>query len=65
MVLKVAQVGPGFEIVAPTIGNDAAVQDVDFTDAPAVEPRLLEQVLKNAIRTDLHVSNPCAKTPYS
>ena len=42
VILKVSQVGAGFEVVAATIGDDAAVGYVHFADAPAVEACFVE-----------------------
>ena len=57
LVFEVAEVRAGLEVVAPTVRDDAAIKDVDFADAPAIETRFLKEMLEDAICTDLHVAD--------
>ncbi len=65
VILEVTQVWPMLEVVAPAVGDDSAVQYVDFAHAPAVEPRFMEEVLEDSVRADLHVSNTSSKAAYA
>ena len=61
MVLKIAQVGTRFEVVAAPIRNYAGVDDVDLSDAPTVETGFMEKVVENVVGAYLDVSSAGAK----
>ena len=50
-----------FEVVPSAVRLNAAVEDVDLTDTPAVEPCLLEDFVEHAFPSNLNVANPCTK----
>ena len=58
VVFEVTQVWSRLKVVTPTVRDNTTVQNVGLADAPAVEPRFLEVVLKDAVRANLHVSKP-------
>lgn len=43
------------EIVAPGIGNDAAVEDMNFADPPRIKPALCEEFFQQSVSADLDV----------
>src|SRR5688500_7177079 len=44
------------EMVAATVRHDAAVDDMDLPDRPAVEPRFREKLFQERMVTNLHVA---------
>ena len=59
MVFKIANMRPWFKVVAPSVRNDARIQNVQFTDAPAIEAVLREKMVENSLIADLDVTCPC------
>ena len=65
VVFKVSEVGAGFEVVAPSIGDYAGVRDVDLAHAPAVEACFMEEVAEDAVGTDLDVAGTGAEASHA
>src|SRR3546814_4585834 len=46
------------EKVAPSVGDDPAVQNVDFSDCPRIEPGFREIIDQDLVVADLDVAGP-------
>src|ERR1017187_9674137 len=51
-------------MIAPSIWNDAGVNDVKLADAPGVETRFWEQFLKHAVIPDLDIPAPHTQSSH-
>ena len=65
VVLKVAEMGAGLEVVAPTVRDYATVDYMDLADAPTVEPRFVKEMLEDIVRAYLDIPGASAKSPDS
>jgi hypothetical protein len=57
MIGEVVVVSILLEMVATAVGNNAAVNDVDLTHRPAVEPRLREKFLQQSMIAHLDAAS--------
>src|SRR2546426_525677 len=62
MVEDIIKVDILFEMVAPAVGNNPGVQNMDLSNRPAIESRLRKQFLQQVMTTDLNVATPNTET---
>ena len=57
--------GTRLEIVAASVWNNAAVDDVNLSNTPSTKPRFKKQMVENAIRPYLNVPDTSTKPAHA